>query len=329
MTANAHFDDREILKETMEDTILADQLGDSSIWFGELHSGRDKAFFGRCSHPEVLMSRLIGETHSIRLGTGVKLLPLDEPARFAETAMLLNALAPGRIDLGIGMGMRSIKADAHHDKEAEFIAKLGDLLGLLDGGKAAEQRVIPWIDVDFLPQIWIASREKASLEFAADRHLSLVLGQLEEASQQKKYIDTFRQHPSTGKVKGVRFVHVCQDKNEVWPNIERTVTRMYSKRKTSAYGLQALREKRISIKDSDDRNKQLADCHFIAGTPDYVFSKLSDYTKESGIDALDLIMHIPEVGVEETRRSMTLFASEILPKMKNLQACAAGRWPYE
>lgn len=316
--AKAALGDAECLNAALEDAILADELGYSSIWFGEHHTGRGKAFYGRCSHPEILISRLIGATKTIRLGTGVKLLPLDEPKRFAETLMMLNLLAPDRIDVGVGMGMRSKKASAFHDKEDDFIHRLSALRDYIDVSAVSDDRVIPWCKYDLVPNLWVATREQKSLKFAAQNRMNLVVGQLESATQQKKYINFFRQHSTVGSVRGVRFVHVCEDSKSVWPILKEAVARMYSKRKTSAYGLEALNENRISHEDSDDPQIQLDECFFIAGTPEIVLRKLTEYISASGVDSLDLIMHVPEIDREEIRRSMSLFSDEVLPHLHSI-----------
>src|SRR6202007_1967386 len=52
--------------------------------------------------PEVLLARLGAETRRLRIGTGGVLLPYYSAFRTAETFRMLEALYPGRVDLGIG-----------------------------------------------------------------------------------------------------------------------------------------------------------------------------------------------------------------------------------
>lgn len=77
---------------------LADSRGFSRYWIAEHHAMPGVA----TSSPAVMLSRLISETSRIRLGSGGMMLPNFPPLVVAEQFNLLAALAPGRIDLGIG-----------------------------------------------------------------------------------------------------------------------------------------------------------------------------------------------------------------------------------
>src|SRR5919202_156018 len=54
------------------------------------------------SAPEVMIGHVASETSRIRVGAGGIMLPNHAPLRVAETFLVLEALHPGRIDLGIG-----------------------------------------------------------------------------------------------------------------------------------------------------------------------------------------------------------------------------------
>ena len=313
--AMAEREDGSCLKDAVADAILADELGYRSIWFGEHHKSREKRFFGRSSQPELLIARLIGETTSIRLGTGVKLLPQYDPQHVAETVMTLNLLAPNRIDFGLGMGMRATKAAKNHDKEDDFLATLDVLCQHLSDETPPQDRISPWCSGNLIDNLWIASREEKSIKHAAAKGMNLVLGQLEQASHQRKFTDCFKIGGAKGRVRGVRLVHVCETEKDVWPIVEKAVTRMYSNRKTSAYGKQALLEKRIAEEDSTDPKQQMDEAFLIAGTPETVRANLKAYIDVSGIDSLDVMMHVPEIEPDHIRRSMRLFAEEVMPQL--------------
>ena len=75
----------------------AERLGYSRYWLAEHHAMPGLAD----SSPEVLLARLTAETSTIRLGTGGIMLPHYAPLKVAESFLMLEALAPGRIDLGL------------------------------------------------------------------------------------------------------------------------------------------------------------------------------------------------------------------------------------
>lgn len=76
----------------------ADKLGFTRYWMGEHHNVPSVA----STNPAVLLGLLAGVTSRIRLGSGGVMLPNHSPLVVAEQFALLEAAAPGRIDLGIG-----------------------------------------------------------------------------------------------------------------------------------------------------------------------------------------------------------------------------------
>jgi luciferase family oxidoreductase group 1 len=88
----------EALRRVLDLARLADRLGFARYWFAEHHSMPAIA----SSAPEVLIAHVAGATERIRVGAGGIMLPNHVPLRVAETFHTLEALYPGRIDLGIG-----------------------------------------------------------------------------------------------------------------------------------------------------------------------------------------------------------------------------------
>ncbi|WP_324760975.1 LLM class flavin-dependent oxidoreductase [Haloarcula sp. GH36] len=86
----------------------AEQLGYSRFWVAE-HHGMADTIAG--TTPEVLLGHLAAETDSIRLGSGAVLLNHYSPFKVAEQFGVLDALAPGRIDAGLGRANGSPAAD--------------------------------------------------------------------------------------------------------------------------------------------------------------------------------------------------------------------------
>jgi luciferase family oxidoreductase group 1 len=84
--------------ETIRLAQAAEQLGYQRYWLAEHHSVA--ALADPC--PEILVTRVAAATSTIRVGTGGVLLPFYSAFKVAEQFRMLEALYPGRIDLGIG-----------------------------------------------------------------------------------------------------------------------------------------------------------------------------------------------------------------------------------
>ncbi|WP_435156958.1 LLM class flavin-dependent oxidoreductase [Haladaptatus sp. DFWS20] len=93
---------------TVETAQQAERLGYSRFWVAE-HHGMADTLAG--TTPEVLLGHLAAETDSIRVGSGAVLLNHYSPFKVAEQFGALDALAPGRIDAGLGRANGSPAAD--------------------------------------------------------------------------------------------------------------------------------------------------------------------------------------------------------------------------
>lgn len=90
----------ERLREAVEQSVFAEQIGFDSVFMTEHHFSRH----GIVPDNLVMLSYLAAQTRRIRLGTAVSVLPLHDPMRLAESAALLDVLSGGRLELGIGRG---------------------------------------------------------------------------------------------------------------------------------------------------------------------------------------------------------------------------------
>ncbi|HTL25121.1 MAG TPA: LLM class flavin-dependent oxidoreductase [Burkholderiales bacterium] len=86
------------IAETIALAKRVEALGYARYWLAEHHA--IAALADPC--PEILLARLGAETKTIRIGTGGVLLPYYSAFKVAEVFRMLEALYPGRIDLGIG-----------------------------------------------------------------------------------------------------------------------------------------------------------------------------------------------------------------------------------
>lgn len=79
----------------------AERFGFDSAWVAQHHFHEDE---GGLPAPLVFLSHVAAKTSRIRLGTGVITLPLEEPVRVAEDAVVLDLMSGGRFELGVGSG---------------------------------------------------------------------------------------------------------------------------------------------------------------------------------------------------------------------------------
>lgn len=89
----------QVLRDVVEEAVLADELGIDFIGLGEHH--RDDFAI---SAPEVVLATIAGRTQRIRLGTAVTVLSTDDPVRVFQRFSTLNAVSNGRAEAILGRG---------------------------------------------------------------------------------------------------------------------------------------------------------------------------------------------------------------------------------
>jgi luciferase family oxidoreductase group 1 len=124
------------LQNTLDLARLCDELGYHRYWLAEHHA--TPALAGAA--PEALLGSIAQVTRRMRIGSGGIMLPHYSPFKIAEVFKLLAALAPGRVDLGLGRAPGSdqrtalaMRQDRSRGFGAEdFPAALAELLAYLD-----------------------------------------------------------------------------------------------------------------------------------------------------------------------------------------------------
>ncbi|MFI7601516.1 LLM class flavin-dependent oxidoreductase [Actinoplanes sp. NPDC049681] len=128
---------RETLAVTAAAVRRADELGLRRAWFAEHHG----APLISSVAPPVLVAHAAATTSRIRVGSGGVLLPNHSPRAVAEQFATLDALHPGRIDLGIGRGpgtfdagvIAALQRGAPPTTDDGYRAGIVELLGYLSG----------------------------------------------------------------------------------------------------------------------------------------------------------------------------------------------------
>lgn len=149
----------------------ADRWGYTRYWVAEHHNTPGMA----CPAPEVMIGHIAGVTERIRVGSGGVMLPNHSPLHVAESFRLLEALHPGRVDLGIGrapgtdgvtaFALRRGQVDANDfpNQLAELFAFAGD--GFPDDHAYRSVSAEP-AEVS-LPPVWILGSSDFGAQVAA------------------------------------------------------------------------------------------------------------------------------------------------------------------
>ncbi|MGP1282563.1 MAG: LLM class flavin-dependent oxidoreductase [Parasphingopyxis sp.] len=167
------------IADTLDLARHADALGYHRYWVAEHHAS--PALAGAA--PEALIGPIAQATARIRVGSGGVMLPHYSPFKVAETFALLSALAPGRIDLGLGRApggdgriMLALQRDRSrrmpHD---DFPNNLAELLAYFDGTLPDDHPFAPLADTlptgGGTPDVWLLGSSMDSALWAAEAGL--------------------------------------------------------------------------------------------------------------------------------------------------------------
>ncbi|RXH56879.1 LLM class flavin-dependent oxidoreductase [Granulicella sibirica] len=138
-----------------------DALGYNRFWMSEHHAMDTLA----CSAPEIMLARIGAETKRIRIGSGGIMLPHYTSLKVAEVFQTLEALYPGRVDLGIGrapgggpLESMALKRNRKAPSVDDFPEQVSELLAFLDKGFPEEHpfsRLKMSPDTAGKPDVWM------------------------------------------------------------------------------------------------------------------------------------------------------------------------------
>ncbi len=161
------------LRNSLDLARLADRLGYTRYWLAEHHNLASIA----SSAPEIMIGQIASATTRIRVGSGGVMLVNHAPLMVAERFKVLEALFPGRIDLGLGRapGTDPVTSYALRRRQDtresdDFLERFQELIllergGLPEGHPFRRVRAVP-ADVA-LPPIWLLGSSGYSAELAA------------------------------------------------------------------------------------------------------------------------------------------------------------------
>ena len=188
------------LRNTLDLAQLVDRLGYTRYWLAEHHNTPLIA----SSAPEIMIGHVAAITQNIRVGSGGIMLPNHTPLKVAETFRVLEALHPGRVDLGLGRapGTDSLTALAlRRSREAvsgdDFPARLNDLLSFLSTGFPDNhplQRIRAMPDDVPMPDVWLLGSSDFSAVLSAQLGLRFAFAHHIQPAPAIEALRLYREH---------------------------------------------------------------------------------------------------------------------------------------
>lgn len=174
------YDAQTTVAMTQQGAKLADKLGYTRYWFAE-HHNIDTVL---SSTPAIMAAHIGTMTKRIRIGSGGVMLPNHAPLHVVEDFALLDALYPGRIDLGLGRAPGTDPLTAYalrRSKEAllenDFPKDMSELLNFYDRSFSEAHpyhKITPTAFAHLQPEIYILGSSTGGVQVAIDNGLGFV-----------------------------------------------------------------------------------------------------------------------------------------------------------
>ena len=302
----------ETFREMISLAKLADRRGYQRFWMSEHHAMPGAAV----ASPQLMVARLTGETERIRLGVGGIMLPNHVPLVVAEQVGMLDALAPGRIDLGLGRAPGTDGATAaalrrRHTANDEFPEQIAELMGFLKddfpqghpyqdvhavpGPWQAEQNRVPRSETS--ADIWILGSSTYSAQVAArlgrPYAFALQFGSADILTAMRIYRENFRPSPTLAEPYSLVSIGAIADEDPAEARRQSTSTamamlRMFQRKPFSLLppeeveAFQASAQERQIIEEYTDRT--------LHGTAAQVAAALEELQAQTGVDEVMLVV---------------------------------------
>ncbi|WP_417694099.1 LLM class flavin-dependent oxidoreductase [Roseibium sp.] len=315
-----------VLRDLVEEGVLADQVGVDFLGLGE-HHRKDFAI----SSPEILMTYIAAKTERLKLGTSVTVLSSDDPIRVFQRFSTLDALSGGRAEITLGRGSftESFPLFGHdlNQYEVLFEQKL-DLLTTLWADEVVSwsgdirpplkrQSVFPRFE-DKGPTIWVGvGGSPDSVIRAVTYNLQMMLAIIGgDPERFKPYVDLYHracdqmEHPV--KPLGVHSPgHVAETDEaaveQLWPHYKAFHDRLGRERGWSPMGKDAFL--------SEVRNGSV-----YAGSPETVAKRIAKTMKTLGLSRFDLKYSTGPMPHAQLMKSIELYGRKVIPLVRDMMS---------
>lgn len=321
----------DVYRDDLALAVHTESLGFDHVWLTEHHFVDD----GYSPALMPIATAVAARTTRIRIGTFVLLLPLHDTVRVVEDVATADVISGGRIDLGLGLGYRVAEFEgmgiSPRERGARFAEQLPLVRSLLDGETVSiDGRFHKFKGAHIMPPavqrpfpLWVGARGDKALDRAARLgcHLAGV-----SSEHRLKYRDALARNgrvPDDYHVSQMVLVYVAETKAQAWTEAARPVHHMlklYRDWAAEAGDDNNDDQSTWAIPTPEEMQRDQAGTFFgepaFIGTPEFVYEGLRDLLRRSPCTHLVLMGVLPGAPVDGTRRSVELFAREVMPRLK-------------
>jgi alkanesulfonate monooxygenase SsuD/methylene tetrahydromethanopterin reductase-like flavin-dependent oxidoreductase (luciferase family) len=335
----------EVVQREIEQMVWTEELGYDSIWLTEHHFIE----YGLSVSPSVLAAAAAMRTRHVRIGLAAAILPFHDPVRLAEELAMVDILSGGRLDVGVGRGNRPVEFEGYRVPQIENRERFDESLEILLRAWTHERfsfegryftipeiRVIPKPLQQPHPPVYVVCVSPDTIEATALRGMpmlnSLLRGPIDPLAQQRDtYVKACRKAGrSDAEIAGLlsrwgvsRHIYVAP--TDAQAQAEARDAEMWYQESLRRFlipehidrvhpllqpGFRTLAERFAPLSWEQLLSETLA-----VGSPDTVADRIAEL-RDLGVGEVLCWMNFGGLPQAHVRRSMELFAREVLPRFR-------------
>lgn len=340
--------EKEIVDEQFDVMIRAEEFGFDSVWPAEHHFSE----YGYCASPAVTLAAVAARTKTVRVGTGVVVLPLNHPVRIAEDFALLDLMSDGRVDLGIGRGYQPHEFQGYGVDQTRSRDIFRESVEIIQKSWTEERfsyegEFYNFHDLSVRPKplqqphppIWMASLSPESFELCGKYGFNLMCApvfgfNVNTGSQQiEQYRQALRDHgrqPGDHEIAGLIMTYVAETTEQALADFRDSV--MWYYRTFAKYVAPPKEQPAVQTYEFYQRARQFLEVvewdtvvdagAVVCGSPEQVVHRIGQIQELTGITHYLAWTRIGGLAHQKVVRSMELMASRVFPQLKSSGATA-------
>jgi alkanesulfonate monooxygenase SsuD/methylene tetrahydromethanopterin reductase-like flavin-dependent oxidoreductase (luciferase family) len=325
-----------LYEEYIGDAVYAEELGFDGVWIGEHHFTADQI----APSQFIVLTAIAQRTTTLRLGAYVLVAPLHHPLRAAEDAAMVDILSGGRLELGVGVGSSlreylqfGVPIEGRHERMFEAV----EVMRKCFSGQrfSHDGKYFRFDDIENLtvpiqrphPRIWVGAHGPKAVAMTARAGFHLASPMRDSYDQ--ALLDCGRD-PAGYEAIMLRFIHLADTRDRAWDQAQEGLhhalrfVRANREWDRTQLGFDGMSQHVPGMEqDALPPMEELRNLPglglggaFIVGTPDDALDALSPIVSDGRMN-LGFHFHHPGMAVEDVRRSMRLFAAEVMPVLRS------------
>jgi alkanesulfonate monooxygenase SsuD/methylene tetrahydromethanopterin reductase-like flavin-dependent oxidoreductase (luciferase family) len=318
----------ELYKQALEQVKLAEDVNFHSAWISEHHFLLD----GYCPSSIVMASAMAAVTKNIKIGTGAFILPLHNPVRVAEDAVVVDNISNGRFILGVAIGYRKEEFDGFGLNIKQRPSRMEEGIDIIikswtENNFSYEGRRYKFHNLNVTPKpvqrpipIYIGAFEEPAIRRAGRLGYPLLIGPGRTMQMVRDTINIYndaarkeRKDPDDVEHILLREAYIAEDGKKAKEEADKYIISMY-KYYFSLGVKMFVRGKQITSLD-DPLFDLLAEDRFIIGNPEDCIKEINRYRDELGINYITCRMVFPQATHKTISRFIELFGKEVIPRI--------------